>query len=79
MADLNGKVAVITGAGAGIGQSIAKALARAGALTVIPDLNRESALRTAAEIEKSGTRSLAIEADVTKAEQVESIFDATLE
>src|ERR1700675_5043676 len=45
---LNGKVAFITGAGSGLGAALARALAAAGALIVVNDVNSDAAARTAA-------------------------------
>jgi NAD(P)-dependent dehydrogenase (short-subunit alcohol dehydrogenase family) len=79
MKSLEGSVAIITGAGDGIGQAIAVAFAKEGATIVVPDLNLEAAGRTAREIKDLGQRSLAIEADVSKHDQVEKIFDQTID
>jgi NAD(P)-dependent dehydrogenase (short-subunit alcohol dehydrogenase family) len=52
--DLSGRVALITGAGSGIGEATAKALARAGAKVAIADVDRLGAERVAKEIEAAG-------------------------
>ncbi len=54
MSRLEGKVAFITGAAAGIGKEIALEFAREGASIAIADLNKQAAVATAAEIVKSG-------------------------
>jgi 3-oxoacyl-[acyl-carrier protein] reductase len=59
-----GKVAVVTGAGGGIGEGYAKALAAEGASVVIAELAREQGQRVAREIEQAGGRALFIETDV---------------
>src|SRR5438309_1297449 len=64
---LDGKVAVITGAGSGIGAATALAMAREGARVVVADLNETSAKGVVEQIEKAGGRALAVRADVTKA------------
>lgn len=79
MGKLDGKIAVVTGAGAGIGKSIACALAYAGAHVVIPDINPDAARKTAYEIEGFGQRTLAIKIDVSRKDQVDLLFDMTLE
>lgn len=63
--DLNGKSAIVTGGGQGIGRGIATALARHGADVMVCDLNLESAAETAKQIEALGRRALAFQMDVT--------------
>jgi 3-oxoacyl-[acyl-carrier protein] reductase len=64
---LKGKIALVTGAGSqiGFGKAIALQLAKEGCDIVINDLDLEGAQQTAAEVEKLGSKSLAIKADVT--------------
>jgi NAD(P)-dependent dehydrogenase (short-subunit alcohol dehydrogenase family) len=64
MLDLRGKVAVVTGAGSGIGRGIALAYARAGADVAAADIVEERAEATAKEVAELGQRSLAIGVDV---------------
>lgn len=54
MGMFDGKVALVTGAGSGIGEACAKDLAIEGATVVVTDINREAAQRVAAEIEEAG-------------------------
>ncbi len=68
---LEGEVAIVTGGGQGIGRGIVDCLAAEGANVAIVDLNGETAARTAAELEAAGHRSLALEANVTDAADVE--------
>ena len=68
---LAGKKAIVTGAAAGIGKSIALALADEGADVVIADVQTEKALKAAKEIQAKGRKSLAITCDVGDAAQVE--------
>lgn len=65
---LANKVALITGAGAGIGLETARCFAAEGAAVVAVDLDADAAARTAAELEGSGARALAVQADVASDE-----------
>ncbi len=67
MDDLNGRVAVVTGGGSGIGRGIALALGAEGMTVAVADLQRSNAQTVAAEIESAGGRALAIGVDVTSA------------
>jgi NAD(P)-dependent dehydrogenase (short-subunit alcohol dehydrogenase family) len=61
---LKDKIAVVTGAGQGIGKASALALAQAGAHVTAIDINAATASQTAAEIERLGRRGLAVQADL---------------
>jgi 3-oxoacyl-[acyl-carrier protein] reductase len=65
-----GRVAIVTGAARGIGQSIALTLAREGADVVVTDVDLEGAQRVAQEIEGLGRKAKAIQADVSQREAV---------
>jgi 3-oxoacyl-[acyl-carrier protein] reductase len=71
---LKGKVAVITGAGAGIGQNIAYMYAKSGADVIIADVNLNAAKETAKQIEGFGVRSLAIQLDVSNVQDIQDRF-----
>jgi 3-oxoacyl-[acyl-carrier protein] reductase len=70
MAGVAGRVAMVTGAGRGIGAAIAQRFAAAGASVAVVDLTEESTAETVAAIEAAGGKSLGIGADVTDAAAV---------
>ena len=72
--DLTGKVAVITGAGRGIGRSIAITLARAGAKVVLNSRTASQLEETAREVRSIGGQALCFPADVTQREKVEKLM-----
>lgn len=71
---LAGKVAVVTGAGSGIGRAAATLFAREGAALAIVDLAGPAAKQAAEQIAEAGGTALAIAADVTDAGQVDQAF-----
>lgn len=75
---LQGKVAVVTGAGRGIGRAIALRLAADGAAIVVNDLKTEPAAGVASEITAAGGTALAFAADVTKSAEIRSMVDSAL-
>ncbi len=74
-ADLQGQVALVTGAGRGIGRSIALALAGAGANVALAARSDDELVSVAAEIEAIGPRGLAITTDVSDLDALEQLFD----
>lgn len=74
--DLSGRVAVVTGANAGIGQAIAVALAEAGADVAL--VGRTPASETLAQVEALGRRAVLIAADLSSIEPVDRIVAETL-
>jgi NAD(P)-dependent dehydrogenase (short-subunit alcohol dehydrogenase family) len=66
MSRFEGKVAIITGAGGGIGSAIAARLASEGAHAVVTDMNAELAAKTVAEIDAAGGRASSIVADISQ-------------
>jgi NAD(P)-dependent dehydrogenase (short-subunit alcohol dehydrogenase family) len=76
---LEGRVAIITGGGTGIGRGAALVLAEYGADVVLAARRPEPLEATAGEIEALGRRALAVPTDVTTPEQCQHLVDATLE
>ncbi|WP_291254998.1 glucose 1-dehydrogenase [Fusobacterium sp.] len=77
--DLKGKVAVVTGAGDGIGKASALKLAEAGANVVCSDLDEEKAKAVAEEAKKYGVEALGIKCNVLFEEELENLVKTTVE
>ena len=74
---LENKVAIVTGAGRGIGQGIALALASEKCQVVVSDINQNDCKKVAKELEKFGVKTLAIKCDVSKKSEVAQLFTKT--
>ncbi|HPF57281.1 MAG TPA: SDR family oxidoreductase [Candidatus Competibacteraceae bacterium] len=80
MHNLNGKTAIITGASRGIGASIAKALATAGARVVVNYAqNQIAAHHVISAIQAEGGEAIAYQADVSQAIEVKALFDTAIQ
>ncbi len=77
--ELKDKKVFITGAGQGIGRAIALNMAKKGANIGIADINLESAERTVEEIRSMGVKAMAIQLDVSKAEEVSRAFKSFID
>jgi NAD(P)-dependent dehydrogenase (short-subunit alcohol dehydrogenase family) len=73
-----GQVAVVTGAGSGMGRAIAGALAREGAEVVVAEIEPTRGADAAAEIQKAGGSATFIQTDVGDLEQVNAMFDEVM-
>lgn len=76
---LEGKVAIVTGAGSGMGRAIAQAYAREGAKVVVADLNPAAAQAASEEIVGSGGDAIAVQTDVRDRGQAQTMVDAAVE
>jgi NAD(P)-dependent dehydrogenase (short-subunit alcohol dehydrogenase family) len=76
---LEGKVALVTGAGSGIGEAIALLFAGEGADIAVNDIDLPSAEKTAAAVRKTGRRAIAVKADVAEEKEVEAMVNRVIE
>ena len=75
---LEGRVAVITGAASGIGLATARLFAREGATLLLGDVEEEGGRRAAEEIEADGGRAEFVRTDVTSSEDVRNLVDGAV-
>src|SRR5215470_17360522 len=75
--ELQGQVAIVTGAGRGIGRATGLELARMGADIVVAELDQANAERTASEVRGLGRRALAMLTDVTSRKDLEAMVEQT--
>ena len=75
MAQLNGKVVIVTGAARGIGQAIATKMAAAGADIALCDLQKDWLVETEALVKNLGRRAATYAVDVSKTEDVQAVVD----
>lgn len=76
--EFSGKVAIVTGAGQGMGKAVAQRFAQGGARIVANDLNADTAERTAAEIKDGGGAAIAVQGDATSSRDVGRLMSETL-
>jgi NAD(P)-dependent dehydrogenase (short-subunit alcohol dehydrogenase family) len=76
---LDGKVAIVTGASAGLGIAFAKAMAEAGADVALGARRVDRLAETKALVERAGRRAIAVGTDVADPEQCQALVDATIE
>lgn len=76
---LRDKIAVVTGAGSGMGRSIAIVYASEGARVVVSDINEASANATVDEIKSAGGEAIAVLANVAKEEDIQNLIDTAVQ
>ncbi len=79
MYNLDGKVALVTGAARGIGRAIALRLAAERAALAVVDVDLAGAAAVAAEVEAQGRRAIALKVDVTRADEADAMVGRTVE
>lgn len=77
--DFSGQVAIVTGAGGGIGRAVSLALSDVGAKVLLVDLSKESGQETEAQINQRGGTALFVTADVSQAQDVEAYVKVALD
>ena len=75
---LVGKVALITGAGRGMGKAEALLFAREGADIAVNDIDPDTAKQTAEEVKKIGRRAIAIQTDVAEPSEVDTMIERVI-
>jgi 3-oxoacyl-[acyl-carrier protein] reductase len=76
--EFEGKVAIVTGAGQGMGRAVARRLARGGASVVINDIDGEAADQTVSHLESYGHKAVVAPGDVTSSRDVQTMVETAL-
>jgi meso-butanediol dehydrogenase/(S,S)-butanediol dehydrogenase/diacetyl reductase len=76
---LEGKIALVTGGGRGLGEGIVKSLAEAGCDVAVVDIIEENAKKVAEDVKTLGRRAIALKVDVTKWDQVQKMVKDTID
>ncbi|WP_179353525.1 SDR family NAD(P)-dependent oxidoreductase [Winogradskyella vidalii] len=76
---LENKVAIVTGAGSGIGKAIAKLYAKKGAKVVVNDISKDNGQAVVDQIQSENREAFFVEGDVSKAEDIKNLIQKTVE
>jgi len=78
MADLEGKVGLVTGGGRGLGQACCELFAREGAKVVVADINEEGGAETVEKVKSLGSDAIFVRTDVSKSEDVQAMISTAV-
>jgi NAD(P)-dependent dehydrogenase (short-subunit alcohol dehydrogenase family) len=79
MQNLDGKVALVTGAGRGLGEATCRVLAESGVISVVADIREELANNVALEIQADGGKAMALRLDICDAQQAEAAIHQVMQ